>query len=295
MALGQHAALLHDGDGVGDVHHDVHVVLDEHHGVLVLQALDQPLHVVQVVDAHARGGLVQEDRLRARSQRHAHLQPALLAVREVAHGRVGMALQAQPRQHAGHHIGAGSGTHGRAPAVECLRGRRALRGQPQVLAHRQREEQARHLERARHAALHAAMVRLARHVVAVEHDAPAAHRLGAGEHVEQRGLARAVGADHRMHGVRAHLQIDTRECCELVVALLDADGFQQDGGRAHALSPVPAGAPSVGPFAPRRRSQVDSSRPQRPRCIPRLITISTTPSSSSQRGHRVESQSPTIR
>ncbi|KAF5287454.1 hypothetical protein FQR65_LT21019 [Abscondita terminalis] len=234
-------------------------VLDEHQRfVLGLEALDQALHLVQVVDAHARGRLVQEDGLGPRGQGHAHLQAPLLAMREVAGRRVRMALQPQAREHAGHGLGTGARTLGRVPAIERPGGRHALRGQAQVLAHGQGQEQAGDLKGPCHAAAHAPVVGFARHVVAVEHDAPAADALGAREHVEQGGLARAVGADHRMHGVGADLEVHAGQGGELVVALLYAHGFEQDGGGggAHAWPPL---APQAFAQAPQAalQSQAD--------------------------------------
>ncbi len=54
FAFDEHTSLLHHRDRVRYVHHDIHVVLDQHDRIVVAQTADQALHVVEIVDAHTR-------------------------------------------------------------------------------------------------------------------------------------------------------------------------------------------------------------------------------------------------
>ena len=79
------AALGHHDDPVADVAHDVHVVLDEHHG----NALDpQALHVAEQRlgerRVHAGHRLVEHDQLRVGHHRPRHLEQLALPARERA-------------------------------------------------------------------------------------------------------------------------------------------------------------------------------------------------------------------
>ena len=78
-------ALGHHHDPVGDVAHDVHVVLDEQHGhALVAQGLDVPEQRLGQRRVHARHRLVEHDHLRVAHQRPGHLEQLALAAGEAA-------------------------------------------------------------------------------------------------------------------------------------------------------------------------------------------------------------------
>jgi hypothetical protein len=79
VALGDHAALGHDDDPVGDVPHHVHVVLDEQHGhplVLEVEDLVEQRLRQRRVDAGHR--LVEHDQLRLAHEGAGHLEQLAL-------------------------------------------------------------------------------------------------------------------------------------------------------------------------------------------------------------------------
>src|SRR5262249_870723 len=82
-ALGQHLALVEDGDAVGDVHHHFHLVLDEDHRAPDRDATDEPNGLVRLLGTHARGRLVEEEEGGIGGERYAELEVALLAVGEM--------------------------------------------------------------------------------------------------------------------------------------------------------------------------------------------------------------------
>ena len=89
---------------------------------------------------------------------------------------------------------------GEAPiehAAQYARAHAHMAAEHQVVEHREPAEQGDVLERARHAEGCDLARPPARDVAAFEHDAPFVRLVEAGDHVEQRGLAGAVGADDR--------------------------------------------------------------------------------------------------
>ena len=79
---GDQFAEVNDVDAVGNVHDEIHVVLDEQDGhvELVADAADELGELVRLLRVHAGSRLVEHQELRMRRQRAGDLQPALLAV-----------------------------------------------------------------------------------------------------------------------------------------------------------------------------------------------------------------------
>ena len=94
-------AVVQHRDALADAHHDPHVVLDEEDGQaeLVAQAADEvDPSVAGLAAVHAGGRLVEEQQLRLRGQRAGDLQPALVAVRQVARPGIRAIAQADESQ-----------------------------------------------------------------------------------------------------------------------------------------------------------------------------------------------------
>src|SRR5581483_3533321 len=67
-AGGDHTAEVEDGDAVADRHHEIHVVLDQHHCDLVPQGADQFRQLGHLGAGEAAGRLVEEQQLRIGDQ-----------------------------------------------------------------------------------------------------------------------------------------------------------------------------------------------------------------------------------
>src|SRR5262249_11297630 len=107
-----------------------------------------------------------------------------------------------------------------------------LRGDPHVLEHAQATEHVRDLKRAADADVGEPISRRAGDVLAAIED-PAAGRLDlAREHVEQRGLARAVRADDRLELAASYRERDLLDRSEMSEILADLLGEQQGIGFA---------------------------------------------------------------
>ncbi|CAN4001764.1 IMPACT family member yigZ, partial [Dysosmobacter welbionis] len=81
-AVGNQLAEVQHIDPVGDVHDQVHVVLDQKHRQAELRAdlPDEGRQLVGLLGVHARSRFVQQQQLRIRGQGPGDLQPPLLAV-----------------------------------------------------------------------------------------------------------------------------------------------------------------------------------------------------------------------
>ena len=149
------------------------------------------------------------------------------------------------------------GLHPRQPRHRVAPARAGLAGQLQVVAHGQLGEHARDLEGATEPEVHAPVRRQARHVVAAEGDAAAAGLHLAGEHLEQRGLAGAVGADHHMRFAGAHADVHVVQHVDLPVGLAQA-GAGEQRRLAHGCDSASAGR---GARARRHRRSTSPSTP----------------------------------
>jgi hypothetical protein len=207
-------------DAVGDALDDVHVVLDDEDGVAGLgaQAPDQLGHLVRLRRVHAGGRLVEEQQARVGGRRAGDLEPAPVGVRErvrrlvppvaheplpeerellLGHARDLALLPARPRQ-AQHRLHEG-------------RLRVAVGRRHDVLLDRHVQEEAQRLERARHAELRDPVRRQAHEVAAGEEDLAPVGPVDARDHVEERRLAGAVGADHADDLAFAHDEVEVTE------------------------------------------------------------------------------------
>ena len=86
VALGDEPAVVQDLDPVAQVHHQRDVVRDEddRDPQLVAQPTDQPEQLLGLDRVHAGVGLVEQEELRPRADGAGDLEPALVAVRQVA-------------------------------------------------------------------------------------------------------------------------------------------------------------------------------------------------------------------
>ena len=191
-ALHDLAAVVHHRDALGDAQGDVHVVLDEDQRDARVELEQQVGERHALAAREARGRLVEEHELRVDGARHPDLELALLAVRDRAHERPELRLQADGRgQLAGalaHLAVDGAAAQAQVPAA------RAEHGEVEVVLDRQAEEEPGLLVRAPHPEARPAGGRELADVLAQELDRPGGRRHVAGDDVEERRLPGPVGA-----------------------------------------------------------------------------------------------------
>ena len=211
-ALGDRLAVVEDHDAVGDVHHHVHVVLDEHDGEAPgAQLGDEPHDVLALLAVHPGGRLVEQQHLRLGCERLRNLEQALVAVGEL--------LGAQ--MHLGPRPTLRSASRARASGSESPRAS-APASTPSITASGPNTSV---FWKVRTTPSCAMRKGAGRDGVALNKTsrAPGAPP---GDDVEERGLARTVGADDAQHFARGHGEIHTLQRRQAAEAYRDALGPQ---------------------------------------------------------------------
>ena len=155
--------------------------------------------------AHAAGRLVEQQQLGPERQRHGDLEPLLLAVAELAGEVVGAVDQAEALEQRRDLAVEGAARRRQQQARQALA---RLDGQQDVVVDRELGQDGGDLEFQAQAQAGALVGRRARDVVAVEHDGAAVGEVGAGDRLQQRALARAVGPDQPVERAGLHVDID---------------------------------------------------------------------------------------
>src|SRR4051794_30594020 len=266
-------------DAVGDLEDLGHVVADEHDGEAALaDAQDEVEDVARLHDAERGGRLVHEDDL-VRPRHGAADRDALALAAGHRGDRRRRVLKADAEAlerlvGAAVHLGvveeaelAEQPPARDLAAEEQVRGRVELGGEREVLVDGLDPERAR-LDR-----------RADRHLAALEEDLARVRRLDAGERLDERRLAGAVVADERHDLGRVDGEARAAQRADASEALDEAAGLEQRlghgqallpagtgiGGRASALSKIPAATPasSAAPRQPASTTGGCSSGPRR--------------------------------
>src|SRR5215467_9810693 len=200
-AVGDLPAVVEHDHAIGNVHDHAHVVLDQRDGgaELVVHVEDEAGHVLLLLHVHPRHGLVEEEEMRLGGQRPRQLHPLLEPVGQPSRRRLADGLDLQEVDHPFH----------RRTMLELLPPRGApvegvedevpahLEQPPRhdVVEHAHALEEGHVLEGARDAeAGHVEGLELGA-VSSLEDDAALLRMVEATDDVEERGLARPVGAD----------------------------------------------------------------------------------------------------
>src|SRR5215510_7377296 len=228
LDLGRGAArdgpsLVQAHDAIGYVHHHLHVVLDEEHGDAERADLPELRHEPRGLHrVHAGDRLVEQQEPRPRGERDCDLEQALLPVGEGAPELVRARAEADELQDApGLRLEPAllAGDRGQAEEDRERPLRRAqMKADQDVLEHATPAENARLLERAHKAELGDAVGFQAVQAGATEDDLAYSRREIAGDRIERRRLAGAVGADEGENLPLPHLEaqvVDGEEAAEV--------------------------------------------------------------------------------
>jgi hypothetical protein len=226
-------AVVEHRHAVGDAHDDAHVMLDEQHGepLLLAQPADERREVRRLLRVHARRRLVEQEQLRLRRERARDLEAALVAVREVLPDLVVLAAKPRELEQLARTLPrlALLAPHARRPRdrAEEIALESHVHADEHVLERSHVLKETDVLERAPDAPLRVRMRRLARHVLAVEEHAPGRRLVDAGQHVEERRLARSVRADQADDRAGGHGEVDVGDRDEAAELLAEAFGVEQ--------------------------------------------------------------------
>src|SRR5437773_9943522 len=197
-ALGDHPALLQHDDLVGELGDHTHVVLDEHYGPARVRLSNQVDRAPDVLDAHARGRLVQQKQARVERDCEGELQRALLPVRKLAGGPAREVSQTDLREELARSVAIALERALGGPKPVADR-RRSLERELGMLERGELVEEARDLEGARDPAPRDAFGRQPRGIGAEDDHASCGRPKEAGQEIEEGRLPRTVGTDERVH------------------------------------------------------------------------------------------------
>src|SRR5712691_10531415 len=145
-AGGEDRAQRHHGDVVGDLEHDLHVVLDDHDVDRASELADLADRALGFGRAHAAGRFVEQKEPRRRDERHADLEQRDVAIGERAGLTLGERGEPDLVERALHLLARVAVACGRAERIEeSLPG---LAGDPEIVRHRQLRDHALDLQRA---------------------------------------------------------------------------------------------------------------------------------------------------
>jgi hypothetical protein len=189
----QDVAVVHHGDPLGHAERDVEVVLDDDVAHVDGQRREEEHQLAPLGGREPGRRLIEQEEARRTGQRHADLELALLAVGQGRHRMVRDRLEPDSLEEI---VGRKArGVRGARAQEAVAPARHAAHRQEQVVADREVTEQERRLVRPSEAHPDPLVWRERGDVLAEEADPPGRGREVAGDGVEQRGLAGAVGAD----------------------------------------------------------------------------------------------------
>ncbi len=238
-ALEEQSPAHHHDDALGETKHGIHVVLDEQDRDVARQSGDHREQLGALPLRHSGGGLVEQQHLRPGGERERDLEEPLLAVGELAGRPIAVRAELQGDED-------GVRLLDRIAISRQVAPPRARRAAALTHCERDRLERAQmgkqrvDLERAHQAALDAPFGRQRRDLLPFEKDRAAIGLQHAGDEIDQRGLAGAVGADQRvaraLGQIELHLLHD-RERAEPLVEAADRQRRRR-GCRTHLRPPV---------------------------------------------------------
>jgi hypothetical protein len=234
-ALDQQPPADHHDDAVGEAKDGVHVVLDEQHCDVARQSGDHLEQLGALPLRHAGRGLVEQQHLRPGGERERDLEEPLLAIGELAGRSMAVRSELQREQD-------------RMRLLDRIPIGRQLpppgSGAAAPFAHRQGDRLERtqmgkqrvDLERAHQAALDASFGTERRDLLAAEKNLSAVGFEHAGDQIDQRGLAGAVGTDQGVACAERQIELHLLHDRERAETFVQAAGRQRR--RAHARPPA---------------------------------------------------------
>lgn len=244
IALDQHLALGHAHHRSAQLLDHLHVVLDEDEGVAALAVEDEDLllELAQQGAVDTGGGLVEQHQFGVGHHRAAELEQFLLPAGQVARALVGDVSQFQEGERVvgllAHRLFGRAHLAGGEPVGEEVLAGLPRRHHHQILARGEVVELVGDLEGAYQAFVEARVGRQRGDVLAEEADGARGRLQGAGDQVEQRGLARAVGADEAEDLALGHPQ------GAAIHGMEAAEGFDQAIHFEHSVA-IPCGEKSA--------------------------------------------------
>src|SRR5215470_814492 len=257
-ALAQHLALNEDGDALGEAEDEVHVVLDDQDGDARGQLLETLEDAMGLERRHPGRRLVEEQHGGPEPERDGDLHEPLLAVGQIQDAPTGVVRQLERREQLerlGTDARVGAGRTPQSPADAVALGD----SERDVVEHAHVAEERVDLERAAEPAPDARGLRQPRDVLAAEKDVTGGGREPSGDHVHERRLAGAVGADERVTDAGLEPEIHAVGHGEGAEALAETAGLERDGHAGTRRRPRAPSASAI-PRSPPRAKRTTRTR-----------------------------------
>src|SRR6185312_6684968 len=224
-AFGQDRALYQHGDAPRQAEHQIHVVLDDQQREVRRQVFDDVNDDAAFRRRHPGRRLVEQQHVRLEPERDRDLDETLTPIRQFADQPVGVVGEAKPLQE---RVGRqqdlamrACGTEQAAAGAEPLADREA-----DIFEDAQAAEQRVDLEGACEAAPHPLFLRQRGDIGATEQNLARARLERAGDEIDERGLARAVGPDQRMARAGLEPEIHAARHLERAEAAIETARFE---------------------------------------------------------------------
>src|SRR6266568_2116295 len=222
-ALRQLATVVQHDDTVADGHHHFHHVFDDQQREreLLFESSEDLDHLPGLGHGEPGHDLVEEQQFRARGQRAGQLEPSSLREQQVLRQRVLAMLEFHAREEEIRP----SSSLGQARTARMVATKQHCRCD--VVLHGDLAERSRELERAGDAPAADLVRAMPRDVLVFEQHLPG-RGLEAADHVEQGGLASAVGPDDPEHLTALDREIDAIQSLDAAEALADPPRLEED-------------------------------------------------------------------
>src|SRR5215472_3369415 len=256
--LAQHLALDENGDALGEAEDEVHVVLDDQNGDARGQLLETLEDAMGFERGHAGRWLVEQQHGGPEAQGDGDLHKPLLAVREIQDAAAGIGGQVERREEL-ERFRTDARVSARWPPQASADP--VTLGDPErdVVEHAHVAEQRVDLEGAAEAAPDARGLRQARHVLAAEEDLAGGGHETPSDHVDERGLAGAVGSDERVTDARLEPQVHAIGHGLRAEVLAEGAGLERDRHATTRRRPRAASASAI-PRRPPRAKRTTRTR-----------------------------------
>src|SRR6185295_6874224 len=201
-------AVHQHGDPVGEAEDRVHVVLDQQHRHAAAEPADERDHALRFLRAHPGHWLVKQHEPRLRGERKSDFQRTLFAVGQGGGERFDLLRKADASGKAAGLVEQRAFRGDWTPEREARAAAR-LHRERQVVEYAEAPEDAGDLVAAGETQPHPLVRFRLRDIASLEADLAFVARYAARNLADQRGLAGAVGSDHRMHLARRNVEVDS--------------------------------------------------------------------------------------
>ena len=232
--------LVQHGDRTIELADEIHVVLDDQHGVVAGQAAQQGPGALSFLLGQTSDGLIHQQHVGILGQQHGDLEPLLLAVGQAASPLGGMGFQTHHRQQLLHPVALAAV---QPTEQQAERGVTALHRQLEIAPRSEVLIDPGRLKLAADAEPSDAVLGNPQQGAPSKHDIPFGGSHLAGDHIEEGGFTGTIGADHGPQLTGSQREIEVVERPEAIEADAHLAQFEHRGRSRHGHGAPPGVEP----------------------------------------------------